>query len=332
MSDPTSDPAPSSGAPVEGGGGSSTGPAALALAVLLAGAGICCIILAVRDPWGRKEGFVGSITTPVVFVLSPDHARDCGDAGMRELSKFLEERTGFTVEVKAANSEVEGIDAFGGAADAGILPLFQYLLARSEYGAEAGLQVLRKNGQPTFEGVLLVRAQGGPTKLAELAGQTVAFVTPYSTSGFVFPMKTLADAGIRVQVEFAKTHPEALARLRAGKAAAAATYADHAAGDPAFRVLARTLPIPNEPVIFRKGFPIEKRDGICAALEYLGQEESGKQLLARMTAITGFRRITDDHYQEVLSAVTAAGKTLYDMVPEGLSVDTRRRYLELAPR
>lgn len=332
MSDPLNAPASPSPDPVGGGGGSIARPASLALAVALAGAGVCCIILAVRDPWGRKEALVGSITTPVVFVLSPDHADKCGEDGLRELSRFLEERTGFAVEVKAAKSPVEGIDAFGGTADVGILPLFQYLLARSEYGAEAGLLALRRDGQEMFDGVLVVRAQGGPTKLAELAGRTVAFKDAYSTSGFVFPMKRLADAGIRVQVEFEKTHAQVLARLREGKAAAGATYADQVADDPAFRILARTDPIPNEPVIFRKGFAADKRDRICAALEYLGQEEQGKKLLAKMADITGFRRVTDDHYLEVLATVTAAGKTLYDVVPEGLSVDTRRRYLELAPR
>ncbi len=103
------------------------------------------------------------------------------------------------------------------------------------------------------------------------------------------------------------------------------------AGQPEFRVIATTPAIPYEPVFFRKGFEAGKRERICSALEYLGKTEDGRALLSRFADVTGVRGITDAHYQEVLGVLSAAGKSIYDVVPEGVSIETRRRYLDLMP-
>ncbi|MEK7865719.1 MAG: phosphate/phosphite/phosphonate ABC transporter substrate-binding protein [Planctomycetota bacterium] len=308
-------------------------PAATGVGILLLClVGLGVLLVAIADPWGRKEGQVGTSDEPVVFVVSPEHARSAGEQGMKALGDFLSERTGLKVQVRTEKSSVEAIDSFKGTADVGLLGLFEYLLARAEHGVEAGVQVLRKDRVDTFAGVVVVRADIKTQKLAELAFTRVAFVSPYSTTGYVFPMKLFADQGVKVEAHFAGSHAEALECLRNNTAAAATTYADHVAGKPEFRVISTTPPIPNEPIFFRKDFERGKRERICSALEYLAGTPEGRALLAKFADITGVRAVTDAYYQEVLGVVAAAGKTIYDVVEDGLSIETRRRYLDLAPR
>ncbi|GEM_PF-2439467 len=306
-------------------------PAVGAAIVLICLAALGILLVAIADPWGRSEGRVGTSGDPVVFVLSPAHARDARAQGMKALGDFLFKQTGLAVQVRSAASSVEAIDAFGGTADMGLLGLFEYLLARAEYGVEAGIQVLRKDAANSFTGVIVVRSDAPTRKLAELARTRFAFVTPYSTTGFVFPMKLLADEGVAVESHFAGGHPEALECLRNKSAAATATYADSVAGSAEFRVIASTPQIPNEPIFFRKGFAQEKRDRLYAALEYLATTPEGKELLPKFADITGVRGITDAHYQEVLGVVSAAGQTIYQVVPDGVSMEERKRYLDLVP-
>lgn len=309
-------------------------PAATGVGILLLClVGLGVLLVAIADPWGRKEAKVGTGGEPVVFVISPEYALNAHAEGMKALGDFLSERTGLAVQVRSAATPVEAIDAFQGTgtADVGLLRLFEYLLARAEYGVEAGMQVLRKDGADTFAGVVVVRSDNRTQKLAELAFTKIAFVDEFSTTGFVFPMKLFHDQGVKVETYFAKSHPEVLDCLRNNTAAAATTYADAVVGKPEFRVIATTAPIPNEPIFFRKGFAQEKRARICSALEYLAGTPEGKALLGKFADITGVRGVTDAHYQEVLGVVAAAGKTIYDVVPGGLSIDTRKRYRDLVP-
>jgi len=279
-----------------------------------------------------RERNVGAPGTPVIFMLSPEHGNPGRlDAGERRaLADGLRAASGLEVEVRVAATPIAAIEAFGGEADVGLLSLFEYLLARLEYGVEARLQVLRGEGADAYAGEILVRAPSRVRKVEDLAGKRIAYVDPHSTSGFIFPAKLLADAKVSVVPEFAGSHEKALERLREGEVDAAATYAGAAAGKP-FRAIARTPPIPDEPVFFRRGFPEEKRERLAAALERVAATPEGRRLLGDVAAITGFKPATDAAYADVLAVIRAAGKTVYEVVPEGVRVESRTRGIHSVP-
>lgn len=303
------------------------GTRAAVVAILLLGV----VTVAARAMVGRRERAVGSPGAPLVLVLSPDHAQHLAPADRASLAVLLRRESGLAVDVRVAESPLDAVEAFGTLADAGLLNIFEYALARKEHGVEAGMQVLRGDGATGYAGVIAVRADSGAADLAGLAGKRIAYVGPYSTSGFVFPAKILADAGVEVVAEFSGEHPGTLESLRSGATDAAATFEAAVAGETGLRVIARTDTIPNEPLVFRSGLLPEKRAALARALERLAADSEGARILAASADVTGFRPVTDREYAGVIAAIRAAGLSVYAVVPEGHDVASRRSVRDYLP-
>ncbi len=279
----------------------------------------------------RLEEAIGTAGSPVIFIFSPDHGRNLAREDQRTLASFLEAESGLAVEIRVASSPLDAIEAFGARADIGLLGLFEYLVAREEYGVRAKLCVLREGGAGSYTGTIIVRTDSPIRSVADLSGRRIAYVDPYSTSGFVFPAKLLADAHVHVTAEFAGSHAEALARVRAGRVDAAATYAGAGADDAEFRSIATTDAIPNEPVVLRPGLSEDKARRLVAALLKFAGTPEGHHILGQIGGISGFRAGTDEEYREVLEIARAAGTTVYDLVPEGVRIESRRRHIDYVP-
>ena len=265
----------------------------------------------------RKEATVGTPGNPLVVAFSPEHV----PAGTREpldfIKNYLSSRTGMTVEVKTASSSQEIIDMLGSdKADAAFMTTEEYLVAREQYRVQAALQVNRRAGETAYDGVILAKAKG-PKDAAALAGKKFAFADPYSFSGYFLASVFLKEAGVKVEPVFAGSHKAALAALLEGKADAAATYAGAAKGHPELRVLAVTGTAPNEPVVVRRGLLPEKRQAIAAALTALPATPEGKRALGAVADITGFSPASEDAYRAVHTRILTAGKSVYDLLPEG---------------
>lgn len=294
---------------------------------------MACLVVIIHLLWrgDAHERDLGTPGHPLVFMLSPHYGRDLTEEDSLRLAEFLERESGLRIDVKVAGSSLEAIEAFGAQADVGLVNLFDYILARREYHVEAALQILRDEGAADYRGVIAVRDESPYRHLSDLAARRLAFVDPFSTSGFIFPAKLLKDAGVKVEAEFAGGHQQALERLLAGEVAAVATYGGALDNLTGLRVLATTDLIPHEPIIVRAGVRQEKAERVTAALMRLAGTPEGRELLAKMTEITGFRQITDEHYDSVIRVATAAGATIYQLVPSGTQVESRRRGIDLFP-
>lgn len=276
---------------------------------------------------GRDEKQIGQTGSPLVVVVSPDHGRDLQPGDRVRLEALLSSRAGLVIQVRVARTPIDAIEAFAGAADVGLLNLFEYLLARKQYGVEAGLRVLRDAGS-SYAGEIVVPAGSEAQALADLAGKTVAYVSPYSTSGFVFPASLLARKGVAVRPHFAGSHDAVLTALRDSRAAAAATYAG--AAGRGMRAIAHTAPIPNEPIFFRRGLAAGKRAQVIAAFRSMSASPEGRSLLSRIAGVTGVEPVRDEDYEPVVTEIRAAGKTIEAVVPEGMQLDARSRGIEIA--
>lgn len=265
---------------------------------------------------GRNLNEVGEAGTPFVFVLSPAH--DAGRANLDRLEAYVRNQTGLHLEIRVAESQAKAVAGAGAhGADAWLLPLFDYLFCHQEYGAEAGLRVLRDKGSTSYNGVIAVQADSGIHKLQDLDGKSIAFVDRYSTSGFVYPAKLLRETGVDPKPVFAGTHQGALDQLRSGKVDAATTFEPAVEDDEAFRVIATTGPIPNEPVFFRKGLDPAKRDQFVDALIAFSKTPAGKEALHDIADIDGFVKIDDSAYKSVHDDVRGADRKVQDLVPKG---------------
>src|SRR5258706_329444 len=95
----------------------------------------------------RDLAAVGGPRAPLVLLVSPSHAAGARPDELRALGSLLGGASGLAVEVRVAATPEAAVQAFGrDEADAGLLSLFEYLLARQEYGVDARLQVLRDGG------------------------------------------------------------------------------------------------------------------------------------------------------------------------------------------
>lgn len=267
----------------------------------------------------RDEATVGTPANPLVVQLSPAYVPAA--AGAEEtIKKLLEKVSGLTIEFRTARTQGEAIRAFdSGRADAGLMTLEEYLVAREEYGVHPELQVLRGKGGAEYDGVLLTRAKGGAASVAALAGGRVGFVGPYSVSGFVLPAIYLEKAGIKVQPDFSTGHEENVAKLLKGEVEAAATYGRQASR-PGLKVLAVTGKVPNEPLVTRRGLLPEKRQALAEAFLALNSSAEGRKALASMADITGFRPADAAVYRPLHELLLAQGRPVYDLVPNGWEI------------
>lgn len=268
----------------------------------------------------RDEASVGTPANPLVVVLSPAYVPASGDA-LAVLKGLLEKSSGLSVEVKAARSKGAAISAFDGdAADAALLSLEEFLVAREEFWVRAELQALRGAGLSDYEGVLLTRKTGGAASVADLAGKKIGFVGPYSVSGFTLPAIFLEKAGVKPAPEFTASHEEALKKLVNGDFLAVATYARQASKAPGLKVLAVTGKVPNEPLVFRRGLYDDKRAALKKAFQDLSSTAAGRKALSALADITGFRQADQEAYKPLHELLLKSGKPVYDLVPEGWAI------------
>ncbi len=299
----------------------------------LAAAALIILGLVAQNLWrGHRESQVGSREVPLKFVLAPDHGQKVTPDQLRALTDFVEKECGLFLEFRVAASPLEAINAFDGErgtpGDIGLLSLFEYGLARYEYKVEASLQALRGSGASSYAGVVVVKAESSDRAVADLKGERVAYADPFSTSGFIFPVRLFADARVDVVPVFTGSHERSLAALMEGRADAAATYEEVVANDPRFRIIARTDSIPNEPLFIRAGLDNAKRASLSAAIMKFAATPEGQAVLKDMADITGFQPVTDAEYRPVFDAINAAGKTVYDVVPEGTRLEAARRQID----
>ncbi|MDP2866879.1 MAG: PhnD/SsuA/transferrin family substrate-binding protein [Elusimicrobiota bacterium] len=269
----------------------------------------------------RDEKTVGTPENPLVVILSPAHAPAASSGALAFIEKHLETATGMSVDLSVAESPAAAIKKFSaGRADAGLVTLEEYLVARAEYGVRPELQVLRGDKLAEYEGAILTRSAGGAGAVGELSGKKFGFVGPYSVSGFTLPAIYLKKAGITVASSFSAGHEENIKKLLSGEVYAAATYARQASRRQGRKILAFTGKVPNEPVIVRKSLGAEKRKALAAAFLTLAATAEGRRALGAVADITGFRPADEAAYRPLHDLILAEGQSVYDLIPDGWEI------------
>jgi phosphonate transport system substrate-binding protein len=247
---------------------------------------------------------------PLVVVFGPQHAPRNSEA----LRARLARASGLELEFRTAASSSAAIDLVqAGRADAGLLPLFDYLFCADVFGVEPLAQVLRDGGRTTHTGELVVLAGSELRGVSDLRGRRVGYVDRFSVTGFILPAAQIREAGVAVESVWLGSHAAVLAAVRDDRVAAGATYSGHAATDPRLRVLASTGTIANEPVFVQASMPADVRQALRNAL----LAERGPSVLGGLAGATGFRAPPAGTYEAALATVTSAGRRVEDLVPAG---------------
>jgi len=274
---------------------------------------------------------IGTPGNPIKISLVPGQDTKVLEENGKELEAYLKEKTGLPIEVSVPSSFVAVIEALGSKrADMAIMNTFGYILAREKYGADAALTGVFK-GRDVYWGQIIAR-KDGPKTLKDLNNKKFAFVDPSSGSGFVLPSKLLKDEKVvPKEVVFAGRHDSVVTMVYQRQVDAGATYnippLDGVPQDARklvvtqfpdvydqIVIIAKTDPIPNDPVVFRKDFPPELRKKLVDAIKKMVKEEKGGKIVYNLYHMDDFKDADPKQYEKVQKMLLDLGKSAQDFV------------------
>lgn len=287
----------------------------------------------------KRSGTVGTNENPIRFYFMPLKGEAVFAKNSAVIKKFLEENTGLTIQPVNSPDFVTIINAFGNnQADMAFMNTLGYLMARDWAKAEAQLLMLYGDVYRTNHGEILARVNSPINSPTDLAGKTIAFADPFSTSGYLYPLKFLHDHNIKpAKTLFAGSHKKAVEMLYSGEADAAATYHTRPASDgqerdarmelisehpdivDKIKIVALTDEIPNGPIAFSRKLPVEIKSKLIGALIAFARTEEGRKVLMDLYNVTGLALASDTDYNSVQDVLKRLGKSIEEVVPGGVT-------------
>ncbi|MFN3607920.1 MAG: phosphate/phosphite/phosphonate ABC transporter substrate-binding protein [Hyphomonas sp.] len=230
---------------------------------------LVCLCLFVLAPAGAQIRD-GSAARPLEVILIPADGgtEDGTKADFIPLFNALTAASGLNFRVRVGQSYGAAIEAVcTGLADIAWLGPVSYRDARDR-GCAQLLAVESTGGSATYYAGIFARRDSGIQSARDLKGKSVAFGPPQSASAFVFPVNILMEAGLDpladlLEVRIGDSHTSGLMALDNGLVdAAAASFVsfERAANSGAldatrFRVIGRSKPIPNPPLVVARALP-----------------------------------------------------------------------------
>lgn len=166
-----------------------------------------------------------------------------------------------------------------------------------------------RHGEATYRAALIVHADSPAQSLADLRGRRVVCSDPLSNSGCWHLQRAaqrLAGATpFFADITYTGSHERSIHAVASGATGGATVgtifLEDALARNPALplRVLSLSEPIPNPPVVVRKGLPTSLRDRLQRALVALEATADGRAVLREMRA-DGFRGATNEEFRGVV--------------------------------
>lgn len=263
----------------------------IALLGMLLGAGCCPPPEVDERGWPRQ----------LVLGLVPANEAETMVDNLGPLVEFLEARLGLSVRAFVPQDYTGVVEAMGsGRADIGMLPPFAAMLGMRRYDIEPVLISVRNgetgyrsqwmtndptlcDSEPVADARSMLSCQG---RLEAIAGRSVAFTDPNSTSGFLFPSLQLVELGMDPERElrrlFVGAHDAAVLAVYGGDVTVGVSY-DDARGmvrpqfpDVGERVIvfAHSPRIPNDGVLLRADLPDDLKRAIRDAFVDLAREQA----------------------------------------------------------
>ena len=247
----------------------------------------------------------------IVQYSAPDEVQRAHQAIVDYLSEHLDR----PVELVIADDDKDlQRRFFDGEVHLAALSPYAYVQAAKR--GTPGLVLLAKpvtRGGPSYQGLILTRADSRIRSLADLKGKTFCYVNKGSTSGYLYPKALLRQAGLNPDTDFASKswgndHLNTLRLLDRGECQGAAVYAKiletgskHGMPSERFHQLASTERIPYDAYSVLAKMPPEEVAEIQAALLALEPEsELARGVFTSQEGdIVGFTRALDSDYDPV---------------------------------
>jgi phosphonate transport system substrate-binding protein len=252
------------------------------------------------------------------FYLTPSLSSELLDKKGSFIKDFLEKETGLSISLMIPKSYDELVDQFNSK-----IPCFammssqSYVLANQKYGAQVKLRTVRF-GHSVYYGMIIAKSSSSIKSISDLQGKSIAYTDALSTSGYLYPKKLLERNKIKTSKEtFVGKHDEVVRQVYEGKVDAGAAFFSPPGSDGASRdarsrlkekypdveskiiIVAKTDPIPNDPIVFSKNFDQDVARKLYMALVKLASDAKGKQTLLDLYGSEGFVKASDADYNSL---------------------------------
>jgi phosphonate transport system substrate-binding protein len=224
------------------------------------------------------------------------------------LVDYLSEQTGRPWELVVSPAYESAVEQLcSGQVAAAYLGPFTYVRAHARCGAEPVVR-LQTGGSATYRSYVMVRTESAIASLADLRGKRIGFGAPLSTSSHLIPRAMLARAGLApgrdLTCVYLSHHERAARAVLLGDVDACAVrdIVGEKFVQRGLRVLARSEPIANFPLVLPPGSSAELRDSLVRALVTLPRAEPA---VARRMAewdeelAAGFAPVADGEYDQI---------------------------------
>jgi phosphonate transport system substrate-binding protein len=253
----------------------------------------------------------------VAAMISPEETV----SAYQELMDYIAGKLDRPVELKQRRTYQEVNDMLGtGKLDAAILCSGPYVHARRQYGIDL-LAVPVIGGSPTYRSYVIVPSASQASSLLDLKGKRFAYTDPLSTSGRLYPVYAIMQAGQRPATFFAKTfftysHDNSIEAVAEGLADGAAvdsliynylkrTHPDLVART---RVVQQSPPLGAQPVGAPRSLDPAVKRSLRAVFLGLDQDPAAQPILRKLGVdrfIPGNDRLYDS-IREMLKVVEGA--------------------------
>ncbi|PDQ34254.1 MAG: phosphate/phosphite/phosphonate ABC transporter substrate-binding protein [Candidatus Lumbricidophila eiseniae] len=249
----------------------------------------------------------------LVFGVVPDSAAT--QTNYQPLMDYLAKVTGKKVTYQQSTDYAALIEAaVAGKIDVASFSGFTYVTAKKNGAAITPISsIITKQGQePGYYSEAIVPANSTITDISGFKNKKVCFVSPTSTSGYLFPSYSLLNAGIdpaqEVTPVFAGKHDVSVAKVAAGGECDAG-FAEDSEADPAaaagkIRIIAKTM-VPGAPITISDTLPQATKDSVIKALSTVTID----QIIA-----AGITSANTDGFKSVFHATSPVTDNYYDTV------------------
>jgi phosphonate transport system substrate-binding protein len=211
----------------------------------------------------------------------------------RDLVEFLGERLGVPTEMVRKTNYAEMNELMRSRyCSVGLFCNYAFVRARNEFGAEA-LAVPQVDGATSYHAYIIVRRDSPARSIEDLRGMRFAFVDPLCNAGWLYPRFRVRQltrpttdffGGESLSYSYEKSIRAVADRLADAAGVESPLYDGLVAGgDPAAvatRIIDRSPPFGNPPVVVRPSLEPALRDGIQRFFLTLHESERGRAILA----------------------------------------------------
>jgi phosphonate transport system substrate-binding protein len=223
------------------------------------------------------------------------------------LAEYLSESTGYQINITISKDYKNHIERVGkDKTDLAYMGPASYVKMVDIYGKKPLLARLEINGDPTFQGVIIVNKKSTFQSMSDLAGKRFAFGDPNSTMSHLVPRYMLWKAGVDVRdladYAFLKNHENVALGVLVGDfdAGAVKEAVFYKYRDRGLKKLKKTPSISEHVFVTRKTLSPKIINKLNTALQELRNTEGGHEIMSSIKPdLSGMAKAKDSDYNNL---------------------------------